>query len=126
MCAAIKLTRVVVAEKNRDVGAVVPVWTPRACARTSRFLVDAVVGRVEAIWLKRMKRGPMDPVPRAVLIEGTGLEGNANRGGRRQVTLISSEAWSGVCAALGQPIDPALRRANVLLAGIDLEKTRGR
>ena len=43
------------------------------------------MGRVEQLWIKRMKRGPMDPVTRAVAIAGRGLQGNANQGGKRQV-----------------------------------------
>jgi MOSC domain-containing protein YiiM len=84
------------------------------------------MGRVEAIWLKRMKRGPMDPVARATLIAGRGLRGNANQGGRRQVTLISAEAWARVTADLGVALDPSLRRANLLVSGLELARSRGR
>ncbi len=81
---------------------------------------------VRAIWLKRFKRGPMDPQVSATLRAGKGLVGNANQGGRRQVTLLEEEAWSHALAELGENLDPATRRANLLLAGIRLEGTRGR
>src|SRR5918993_5044314 len=68
----------------------------------------------------------MDPVATAVLVTGQGLQGNANRGGRRQVTIISSERWAEVCAALEADVPPDARRANLMVSGIDLEKTRGR
>ena len=78
-----------------------------------------------AIWIKRVKRGPMDPVTTATL-DARGLLGNANRGGRRQVTLISRERWDAVTEALAVPVEPSIRRANLMVAGIDLEKSRGR
>jgi MOSC domain-containing protein YiiM len=91
-------------------------------------------GRLRAIWLKRFKRGPMDPHPRASLVAGRGLAGNANQGGRRQVTLLAEEGWADALADLGfdpgvdpgAGLDPSLRRANLLISGIRLEKTRGR
>lgn len=83
-------------------------------------------GRLRAIWLKRFKGGPMDPRETAVLIPGQGLAGNANQGGRRQVTVLTEEGWSAATSELGTALDPATRRANLLLAGIPLESTRGR
>ncbi len=50
-------------------------------------------GQLEAIWIKRFKRGPMDPATEATMVEGRGIEGNANQGGKRQVTIISKEMW---------------------------------
>jgi hypothetical protein len=41
-------------------------------------------GRIEAIWKKRFRRGPMDEIDSAVLVAGRGMAGNANQGGRRQ------------------------------------------
>ncbi len=78
-----------------------------------------------AIWIKRVKRGPMDPATTATL-DTKGLLGNANRGGRRQVTLISRERWDAVMATLGVPVAPSTRRANLMVSGVDLEKSRGR
>ncbi|MEZ5330912.1 MAG: MOSC domain-containing protein [Thermoanaerobaculia bacterium] len=83
-------------------------------------------GRVEAIWIKRSKGGPMDPVYRAQLHAGRGLEGNANQGGHRQVTLIQAERWSDAEAQVGHPVDPRARRANIMIDGLDLVDCRGR
>jgi len=83
-------------------------------------------GRLSAIWLKRFKRGPMDPREAATLVSGRGLTGNANQGGRRQVTLISEEGWAEALADLGERVEPSARRANLMVSGIDLEATRGR
>ncbi len=85
-----------------------------------------MAGRLRAIYRKRFKKGPMDPRETATLVAGKGIEGNANQGGRRQVILLSEEAWNDATAELGMPLDPSVRRANLLLVGIDLEKTRGR
>ncbi|HEX7153792.1 MAG TPA: MOSC domain-containing protein [Thermoanaerobaculia bacterium] len=90
------------------------------------WIPDDRGGEVVAIWLKRMKRGPMDPVASAELIAGQGLRGNANRGGRRQVTIIEEEVWAEVQAQLSPTIPPTARRANLMLRGIRLEKTRGK
>jgi MOSC domain-containing protein YiiM len=83
------------------------------------------MAKLETIWVKRAKRGPMDPVDVARLEKGLGLRGNANRGGRRQVTIISAERWKAICASLATEIHPSTRRANLLVSGIDLENTRG-
>lgn len=68
----------------------------------------------------------MDPVEQAMLVVDEGLVGNANRGGRRQVTVLDAEAWERVAAELDVDVDPAARRANLLVRGVDLAATRGR
>ena len=68
----------------------------------------------------------MDPAATAVLETDRGLRGNANRGGRRQVTIISAERWSELMAELGVSVDPSTRRANLMVSGLDLEESRGR
>ena len=83
-------------------------------------------GYVERLWLKRCRRGPMDARAQVEAHAGRGLAGNADQGGRRQVTLIARGRWDRVNEALRDDVDPALRRANVLLVGVDLTGTRGR
>jgi MOSC domain-containing protein YiiM len=82
-------------------------------------------GRLERIWIKRAKGGPMDEAPRATLVARRGLAGNANQGGRRQVTVLSLEAWTAITAGVAGPIDPVERRANLLVSGLDLRGSRG-
>jgi len=67
----------------------------------------------------------MDPVPSATLDEH-GLEGNANRGGRRQVTIIARERWDELMRDLGATLPPETRRANLMISGLDLQGSRGR
>ena len=82
-------------------------------------------GRIEQIWIKRFRRGPMDAVPAAELIADRGIVGNANQGGRRQVTIIEQEVWERLMADLDAAIDPSARRANLMLSGIRLKGMRG-
>ena len=84
------------------------------------------MGRLEAIWLKRMRRGPMDAVERAVLKAQQGIVGNTDQGGRRQVTLLEQEVWETLMAQAGATLPPSTRRANLLLRGVRLIKSRKR
>lgn len=83
-------------------------------------------GKLERIWIKRSKRGPMDPAQKAVTVTEQGIIGNANQGGRRQVTVIEKEVFETIAHELGRPVDPMWRRANLLVSGISLALSRGR
>ncbi|HJR63536.1 MAG TPA: MOSC domain-containing protein [Gemmatimonadaceae bacterium] len=83
-------------------------------------------GRLEAIWLKRARRGKMDPVPAADLRAGKGLVGNADQGRKRQVTVISRERWDALMSQLQASLEPSARRANLMVSGVSLEESRGR
>lgn len=84
------------------------------------------MSRVEQIWIKRVHRGPMAPAQKASVMAGKGIVGNANQGGKRQVTIVSNKHWEAVTAPLGEVPDPRLRRANVLVSDIDFSASRGR
>ena len=83
-------------------------------------------GRLQKIWIKRMKRGPMDAVESARIVSGHGLIGNANQGGRRQITLIEAEVWRHLMEQLGADLSPSTRRANLLIQNFELSGSRGR
>lgn len=78
------------------------------------------------IWVKRVKRGPMDPLNRATVVAGRGIVGNVEQGGRRQVTVVSQAVLDRVTAALPAAPDPAMRRANLLVSDVDLVNARDR
>ena len=84
------------------------------------------MSKLEQIWIKRMHRGPMDPAERARVVAGKGIVGNANQGGKRQVTIVSNKHWTDVTAPLGGTPDPRLRRANLLVSDIDFSNARGK
>ena len=83
-------------------------------------------GLLEAIWLKRAHRGPMDPRQSATLVEGKGLEGSVGRSSRRQVTIIEREIWEALMRETGATAPPSTRRANLMVSGIQLFDTRKR
>lgn len=83
-------------------------------------------GRLEAIWLKRAHRGPMDAASTATLVPGRGVHGSVGRSSRRQVTVIEREVWEGVLRAVGASLPPSTRRANLMVSGISLAETSGR
>lgn len=81
---------------------------------------------LQAIYVKSAKRGPMVPADEAHLRAAQGIAGNANQGGRRQVTILEQEAWDGAMRALGASLEPHVRRANLLVRGVRLPHTVGR
>ncbi len=83
-------------------------------------------GKLEAIWIKRARRGPMDETSSARLKAGSGLVGNANQGGRRQITILEKEIWDDLMQQFQIALEPSKRRANLLVTGINLARTNGR
>lgn len=82
--------------------------------------------RLTRIFLRPSSRTPTREVEEVQAEVGTGLRGDHAGGGKRQVTLLSREAWERACAELGQDLCPSARRANLVLEGLDLSETRGR
>lgn len=82
-------------------------------------------GQLVDIFLRPGARAPVRRVAQATAIAGQGLAGDHAGPGRREVTVLSLEAWRDACGELGQQVDPAVRRANLLVAGVDLAAAIG-
>jgi len=78
------------------------------------------------IWIKRAHRGKMDPATRATLVAGRGIAGNANQGGKRQVTIVDLERWQELMDRLGGDLETDVRRANLVIDALDLFDSRGK
>ena len=83
-------------------------------------------GQLLRIWIKRAHKAPMDPVDTARLQSDGGVVDNADWGAKRHVTLLDDARWQRAERDLGLAVDPASRRANLLLSGIPLVETAGR
>ncbi len=83
-------------------------------------------GKLTAIWLKRMRLGPMDARQSAKLVANKGLAGNANQSGKRQVTIIDQAVFERLREELSDKITPEMRRANLMVSGITLANSRGK
>jgi MOSC domain-containing protein YiiM len=81
---------------------------------------------LKQIWIKRAKGGPMDAVDRALVVAGKGIVGNANQGGKRQVTILSDHHWKSVTSPLGDTPDARIRRCNLLVSDINFDNARGK
>ena len=68
----------------------------------------------------------MDATQSARFEHDKGIAGSADRGGRRQVTIIEQHAWDAAIEAVGEHVDPVTRRANLLISGPSLTNSRGR
>ncbi len=78
------------------------------------------------IFIKKEKFNLLYEASHAVLLKNKGIEGNYNQNGKRQVTFLDIDAWSIATKELDMVIHPIQRRANFLIKGIDLYKTKGK
>lgn len=83
-------------------------------------------GKVVSIYLYPERGAEPVEVNDAAAIVGKGLDGDQPRAFKRQVTLLSLEAWQQATAELGAELPPCTRRANVVISGVDLSTTIGK
>ena len=84
------------------------------------------MGTLQGIWIKEVRGEPMTAVDEAKALAGQGFNRGVGEASTRQVTVLAVEAWADAEATVGMSVDPALRRANLLVAGVDLAGTTGR
>jgi MOSC domain-containing protein YiiM len=83
-------------------------------------------GVLVAIALRDASRAPMRLMEQAVVSVERGVEGDVRgKPGPRQVTVLGSEGWQAACEAVGEALPWTLRRANLLLRGLDLVDSVG-
>lgn len=73
--------------------------------------------RVLRLWVRRSAGGPMEPQESLDAVADSGIAGDHTQGRLRHVTLVFEDDWNAAAATLGLTVDPAGRRANVLLSG---------
>ena len=84
------------------------------------------MGKVEDIARRKKIRAPMETLNAVIVDEKTGLAGDIRGGAlKRQVTILSAEAWNSVCEELKTELPWTTRRANILVSGIKLPQESG-
>ena len=77
-------------------------------------------GSVLALALRPQKGGAMALAERITLTPENGVMGDHGTSLRRQVTLLDEAAWQTACSEVGTELDWTVRRANVLVQGLEL------
>lgn len=68
----------------------------------------------------------MTEVHQANVAAGKGLDMENRKPAKREITLLSAEAWAQACSELGVVLPWYTRRANLLIEGMDLGQLVGR
>jgi len=82
-------------------------------------------GTLKSIATRQAKRESMQVVESANIQINSGMDGENRPSGKREVTLLSEESWTDTCRDLGTELPWQTRRANLLLQGIDLQRSVG-
>ncbi len=84
-----------------------------------------MTGILKAISRHAVSGGPIEIIETAAISEEDGVEGNVRKSRRRRVTVIAAEDWAAACAELDADLPWTLRRANLLVEGLELPKEPG-
>jgi MOSC domain-containing protein YiiM len=77
-----------------------------------------MIPTVQAIAIRKKSRAPMQEIPQVEITVEAGLVPDfRGKPGKRQVTLLSADAWQTVCQELQADLPWTTRRANLLIAG---------
>ena len=82
-------------------------------------------GTIRAIAQRPQDGANMVEVDHCRVTPNTGLDSEDRPPGKRSVTLLSEAAWAETCAELGATLPWTTRRANFLVAGLDLASLVG-
>lgn len=83
-------------------------------------------GILAAIAHRSVDGDPMIEIDHCTVIPGRGLDSENRKAGKREVTLMSKQAWDDTCRELGTELPWWTRRANFLIDGIDLASCAGK
>jgi MOSC domain-containing protein YiiM len=84
-------------------------------------------GEIIAIARHSKSREPIEELTSARITVESGVEGDCHGApGPSQVTVVSEEGWRAALVELGTDLPWTLRRANLLIRGIDLFNTTGK
>ncbi len=82
-------------------------------------------GVIRAIAHRRTDGDPMVEIDECRVLVGRGIETENRKPGKREVTFLSTDAWADACHDLRTELPWHLRRANLLVDGVDLASTVG-
>ena len=78
------------------------------------------------LWVRPAKGATPEDRDRLDLEAGRGVVGDHKLGGKRHLTVIFEDDWADATRDVGVAVDPAERRANVLVTGGDGQRLVGR
>jgi len=85
------------------------------------------MGTLISIARRDKSHAPMEELRSVRIVPDTGLDGDFRGAVKdRNVSIVSREAWDAACADLGKDVPWTLRRANLLVSGLDLKETAGK